>query len=360
MGATDNAFIKAYQDAKVSVATGLVERQLRAGVRVSEDGITVDPSLSTDESDQLLSQIVAGSNLSRPQEVDIAQRQKIHHEAHSVEDRIPRPHFDLSAFENATAAKTGLRTVQHAAVREALINQFGGKPSEVTSVRGTGTFRSTDPTDRVWSPEWEVDHFRWPEVCDQLHQQCVDRITNVLRPLLQAAWRGRNVVGVTSFSRNEGATTAALCMARTAASINVPTVLIDGDVNQRSIGERLGISFEQGWNDNSIPFVEAAVGSTEDQLTVVPATEGAADISRTLSLIHELADHFELVIVDTGPIFTAAHHWFEQPISSSMHNVIVVQDIRNTAPDELEDVHSRLSKSGMLDVAVVENFSASI
>ena len=361
MGATDNAFIKAYEDAEGTVAMSQRSRQIRAGIQDDQAAITVDASLTIDRDRQrpLHSQVVAGSNMSRPRNVELPTGIDDH--PAPTHERIPRPHFDLSAFAEAAAAKTNARTLQHAAVRSAMLNQGVAKSdSEVVSVRGNGTFDRVGVTEREWIPEWEVDRFRWPDVCEQLHQKNTDRVTNIVRPLLHAAWRGRNVVGVTSFARGEGATTAALCMARTAASFNVPTVLVDGDTNQRAIGKMLGISFEQGWNDKTIPLPEAAVGSTEDRLVVMPAAEGTADISRTLCLVQELASRFELVIIDTGPIFTAAHHWFEQPICSMIHNAIVVQDIRSTAAEELDDVHSRLSKSGMLDVAIVENFALDI
>ncbi len=368
MGATDNAFIKAYEDARNSVGETQRVRQNRAGIHEDGDGITVDSSRTfvdaATKSGPVLSQVVAGPSMPRPQEIPLPKNIASNHKAHPAvpsESPVPRPHFDVSAFADATGATTAARTLQNATLRSAMLQQPAGPAEEVVTIRGHGTFHPANKTTApTWVPEWEVDGFRWPSACERLYTKCADRITDVVRPLLHAAWRGRNVIGVTSFSRGEGATTAALCLARTAASFNVPTVLVDGDVHQHSIGEMLGISFNQGWNNNDIPFEEAAVASTNDQLVVMPAAEGTADIPRTLKLVQELANQFEIVIVDTGPIFTAAHHWFEQPICSLMHNAIVVQDVRTTSDDQLEDVNSRLAKSGMLDVAIIENFSSSL
>ena len=366
MGATDNAFIKAYQDAHDSVGETQRVRQFRAGIQDDGSNIMVDSSRSfvdtATKSGSVLSQVVAAPNLARPQEIELPSRDATTHKAHQpvpAKNAVSRPHFDLSAFADATGATTKARTLQHATLRSAMLGP-SAPADEVVTIRGHGTFQPAKKRTQSWEPEWEVDAFRWPAASEKLFRQCADRITDVVRPLLHAAWRGRNVVGVTSFSRGEGATTAALCLARTVASFNVPTVLVDGDVIQGAIGEMLGISFNQGWNDSNIPFAEAAVGSTEDQLVVMPATDGPAEIPRTLELVQDLANQYEMVIVDTGPIFTAAHHWFEQPICSLMHNAIVVQDVRTTSDDQLEDVNSRLSKSGMLDVAIVENFAASL
>ena len=93
---------------------------------------------------------------------------------------------------------------------------------------------------------------------------------------------------------------------------------------------------------------------------VLPVTEkvGGDSDGLEVSMLQELSENFELVIVDAGPIFTSAYRWFEATTSQAIHGALVVRDTRATDSHQLDDVCSRLNCTGIDEVAVVENFRA--
>lgn len=210
---------------------------------------------------------------------------------------------------------------------------------------------------------WEVDRFRWPDICTRLQSGAAARLTSVLRSVLHSAWRGQSVVAVTSFTRGEGDTTVALCLAQMAAACRVRAALVDGDWENPRIAAALGLDLEQGWEALSakVGMSDVAIKSLEDDLFVLPLRPPARPQSTDLDqraheMLQTLSAAFELVILDAGPMFTASRRWFRPNMTPSVHTALVVRDVRNTDEHQVDDVCTRLSGAGIAGVAIVENF----
>jgi Mrp family chromosome partitioning ATPase len=222
------------------------------------------------------------------------------------------------------------------------------------------------PVLSAFNAAWEVDHFQWPSVCNQLDATRSEPLSNFVRAILADAWQGTKVVAVTQFGRGEGGTTLSLCLARWASMFTGRVALIDGDVMRPRLAESLGLSFGHGWEESSsqLPLSETAVRSISDRLTVLPLGPKsgllAAESDRELgsSVLLQLADAFELVILDAGPMYDAAYQWFSPAAQQAIGNVLVVQDVRQTSIEQVADVRRRLVDQGLQKVSIVENFRA--
>ena len=354
MSATDNAFIKIYKhkaDAKTprpNIAGGT--RVDRRGITVSNSNVKVSqvvasagthamsPETAAAPSRPLLSPNLARVDAPHPDRIqrdspadgdppDTADR-LWRHESHA---KIPTPHVDVARFESDM-------TVQ-------------------------GTAPQPDLTGPQFRPAWEVDRFRWPEICDELQRDWAAPLTGIVRSIVRQAWRGGNVVSVTQFGRFEGATTLALCLARIAAAFHIRVAIVDGNAQNPDVGPLLGLQYEGGWETTGLdrPLEEAAIGSLDDRLIVLPlgATEQPTamdDPAARRCLLERLANSFELVVLDAGPVFVAAHRWFSQPCVGKIGSALIVRDVRRTDGAQLDDVCCRLRGAGIANMSVVENF----
>jgi Mrp family chromosome partitioning ATPase len=226
-----------------------------------------------------------------------------------------------------------------------------------------GDLIETESSD-LFRPAWEVDRFHWPPICEQLQRDWASPLTGIVRSVIREAWRGANVVAVTQFGRSEGSTTLALCLARIAASFHVRVAVVDGNRQNPDVALALGLKCESGWEltRSDRPLEEAAVGSVEDGLVVLPMIAPASEPSVAIEsesradLLERLSGAFELVVLDAGPIFVAAHDWFSPPCVSKVGSALIVRDVRCTEAAQVEDVCCRLRGAGVGNMSVVENF----
>jgi Mrp family chromosome partitioning ATPase len=212
-------------------------------------------------------------------------------------------------------------------------------------------------------PQWEVDEFRWPVVCDVLQDTSSHRLKDVVESMIAQAELGNKVVAVTSFDRKEGRSTIAMSLARLAAQSKLDIALVDGDLDEPSIGTYLGITFDTSWNhiDPKLPLGEAAIVSIKDQFVVFPAGHDTAFPERTVRnnagpLLASICESFDLVFVDVGPIYTAAHRWLMPESCNLIRNALVVRDVRRTSVEQVDDACCRLVKAGVQNMAIIDNF----
>jgi Mrp family chromosome partitioning ATPase len=215
-----------------------------------------------------------------------------------------------------------------------------------------------------FAPSWEVDQFNWPPVCSELQDCWVSPLNSVVRSVVRQAWQGGNIVAVTQAVRGEGSTTLALCLGRIASAFQIPVALIDGHRHNSGVAAALRLHFELGWDETSpnCPLEEAAIRSLQDGLVVLPIRPGdlrqdweVPDDLRA-RMLDQLAASFELVIVDVGPMFVAAHEWFAGPLAGRISCALVVRDVRTTESAQTDDVCHRLRTAGVRNVSIIENF----
>jgi Mrp family chromosome partitioning ATPase len=227
--------------------------------------------------------------------------------------------------------------------------------------------RSHDPYPRLsqsvspWKPAWEVDQFAMSDCCKfvERHGTCLDDIT--LR-IIAAAGSRKNVIPVRSWTRGEGRTTIAICLARKLAGLGLNVILLDADFDNPCLGPQLGITIEHGLDDvlaQRVPLAEACVSSIEDGLSVVPLRSPDIMIhdshvqGRLAAVIESLSDHYDMVLIDAGP---GSQVW-DHGITVRQLGAVVVQDLRRTVAGNSDPLLSSMKRRRTLVLGLIENFS---
>lgn len=221
-------------------------------------------------------------------------------------------------------------------------------------------------THKIFNPVWEVDNLQWPAVVDKLMQQRAQSMSHVAEHLKTACQDGLSVLGVTSAHQGEGRTTVACCLARLAAAHGLNVALVDIDLDHPTLCVQTNMEVEHDWRDclsEDVSLEEVAVHSINDQLTVLPlkARGGRpgllASDSRIADILNDLAECFELVIVDcsktnsSGNIITGLAH------TKIFDAAIVVVDRRDGQADRVEDAVRMIQQTGIESIGIVDNFS---
>ena len=137
------------------------------------------------------------------------------------------------------------------------------------------------------------------------------------------------VLLVTSAQPEEGKTTTSHAMALSLARLGKSVLLVDGDMRRPSIHRLFGIANERGLSSllASLDPLESAVAeSGEPHLTVLPSgpvppspTELTSS-NRFRALIDEMAEKYEVVVIDSPPILGLA----DAPAMSALVDGVVV------------------------------------
>jgi len=213
-----------------------------------------------------------------------------------------------------------------------------------------------------FSPDWEVDRFAWPDICEGLLQAEDGYFHHVGVRLKTATDNGRHVLMITGSRRGEGRTTLALCLARCAAEAGVKVALVDADLKNPQLGTRLGMDTPCSWQEvivGKAPLNETAVASIEDRLTLFPlARSEYVDMpdKRLTSLLNNVSRHYPLVIVDVGPLEAEDPQPFSGADTCPVDAAIVVRDMRSTTGQKTAVTARKLQESGIQAVGIAENF----
>lgn len=223
-----------------------------------------------------------------------------------------------------------------------------------------------DAANAAFAPDWEVDQFVWPEVCEHLLATEATYFRHVGERLAEATAKHHYVLLITGSRRGEGRTTLALCLARCAAQAGVPLALWDADLANPQLGERLGMEIPCGWSEvwrGRAPLNEAAVASVADRLTLFPLAageSGAVEVTpgdeRLQTLLREVSGHYPLVIIDGGPLGTDESHLFSGEGVCPINAAMVVRDRRYTTERKVHLIAEQLLQSGIPAVGIAENF----
>lgn len=240
------------------------------------------------------------------------------------------------------------------------------QPLQLPSVFEAPASDEAADTAKDFSPDWEVDRFVWPDICEQLLKVESRYFEHVGQRLKAATERGRHVLMIAGSRRGEGRTSLALCLARCAAESGVNVAIVDADLTNPQLGTRLGMETPCSWLEviaGKAPLDEAAVASVEDRLTLFPLA-GSEDIQvqsgdkRLLALVKEISSHYPLVIVDTGPLAAEESHPFADTNKCPVDAAIVVRDLRYTTEKKAAATAEQLQQSGIQAVGIAENFKS--
>ena len=169
------------------------------------------------------------------------------------------------------------------------------------------------PAEREFKPAWEVDHFTWPRLCRRLIARAAEELDRLADALLAASNQGQKVLAIGGCRRGEGATTLLLCAARRLAERGIKPVLVDADLGRPRLAKRLGVQPQIGWDETTEEegrrVDQAIVEATANNVALLPAREPpdegsrpAGDPSRLAACLEILRNHYDLVLVDLGPL----------------------------------------------------------
>ena len=189
------------------------------------------------------------------------------------------------------------------------------------------------------------------------------------RPVGRGA-RGQKVLAVAGCRQGEGATTLLLCAASRLAERGIKTVLVDADLRRPRLAKRLGVQPQVGWDETSADgaggLARAIVESSAGGLAVLPLREPLPQQGgrRTLDWPHlsdcldNLRGHFEMVLVDLGPLEDAQWAAGQPPWATAgqIDALLLVCNRRLTSEERLSETQHRLSEAGVPLAGLIENF----
>jgi Mrp family chromosome partitioning ATPase len=274
----------------------------------------------------------------------------------AVDAAIPPPHADFTKAAEVTSGTTAeLPKPAFAQSPKAALSSF----AETSSGSGAPA--------AFFKPALEVDAVCWPPICERLVAQFPDRLDSLANEIRRAAEGHCKVVAVSGLGRNEGRTTLVLCLARCLAA-GTKLAIIDGDFANPCLAHQLGIGPEAGWEavlQGNQQLSEVTIQSAADRLALVPlaaAVETAepAQLSYRIAVsLAELAGHYDLVLVDAGPMSgeSAVANRFMQP-TSGVQGILLTHDVRRGETSRLAAACLEMAASHQNLVGIAETFTS--
>lgn len=221
-----------------------------------------------------------------------------------------------------------------------------------------------------FQPAQRVEQFTWPRACRRLIARAAEELDQLADALLAANKTRQNVLAVGGWHRGEGATTLLLCAARRLAERGVKSVLVDADMGRPRLAKRLGVQAQVGWNQlaagaEAMMLDQVIVEATVNNIALAPVCEPAADDepftadrSRLPDCLDALRQHYDMVLVDLGPLELAdvrRGRSGEGPFHG-IDALVLVRDQRLTSPEKLGEIAEQLKVAGVTIAGVIENF----
>ena len=288
------------------------------------------------------------------------------------EQAVPTPHIEAAAF----TGRVDDSVADEPADAEAAT---GEEPTgeEPTGEEPTGEEPSTEAepgarpitaADGVFQPMLQVDHYTWPSACRRLGGAAAHPLDLMTDGLVAAANRGQKVLAIGGCRNGEGATTLLLCAARRLADRGHKVAMVDANLADPQLADQLGLLPQFGWEETlagRLPLDEVVIESSHNQLAVLPLLspfsgtgELKQDRSRLVDSIGVLADHYDFVLVDLGPLEKpeVVGGALAQGIAARLDAVVLVQDVRTTTEDQLAEIRRYLSAAGIAQPGIIQNF----
>ena len=225
--------------------------------------------------------------------------------------------------------------------------------------------RETLVRTRGFRANWEVDRFQCPRLCQRLQSLAGDQLYRISTSLLPESKAEGTIAAFTGVNSAEGRTTVLIALANVAATLGKRIAIIDGHLTKPSLGPMLGIQLDRGWESVSLgmPIGDAAVASLSESAILFPLgrsirwQQGAYSLEGADSLLKSLRKNFDLVLLDAGPMFVAAHNWFNQACAHLVDTAIILSDKRHVNVEQINDASSRIAQAGVTSISILENFS---
>ena len=300
---------------------------------------------------------------------------------------VPGPHIGIprspgainqpTSVEPTSVAPTAVAptAVAPTAVAPASVAPTAVEPTSVepTSIEPT----SIEPVADRFVAAWEADALPWSEVCDRLRDESGPQLLAAIarwRVALYGSstdaheWPAPLVLGVTSLIRREGRTTVAAGLARAAVAAGLRVAIIDADLENPRLSSAAEVSIDATWVDCVVgdsPLSEAAIHCPADGFHFFPLGASAKQTTfhwnapAALKTFRTLRRHFDLCLLDMGPLTDALKRGLQGGADSPLDGVLLLRDVRITGADQVLLIARELHQAGLPIVGVVDNFNDS-
>lgn len=218
-------------------------------------------------------------------------------------------------------------------------------------------------------PALEIDAVQWPAVCQTLVAKHAERFDKLALELCRASAIGQKVTAISGLRRGEGRTTLALCLAQRLAASRAKVVLVDADFCNPSLATQLQIVLDGGWETalsltGGDQLWEHVIESITDRVGLAllgseVANEPTPAGFRISSVLSQLAENYDVVLVDAGPISveSSVDQWL---LEREIHvdNVILTHDVRHTPAYQLAAGCVQLIEAKRRQLGIAETFTA--
>ncbi len=221
--------------------------------------------------------------------------------------------------------------------------------------------------DRPFRPLLQVDHYKWPRVCRRLADSAADEIERLADAIVSAMAAGHKVQAIAGCRPGEGAPTLVMCAGRCIAQRRYKAILVDANAADPQLGKQLGLLPERGWEEvlaGRLPLEEVVIETPRYDLAVLPMCEpfvgtgSPEDETRAAESIETLAAHYDLVLIDLGPLGDpqTVGGPFARGIAQQLSTVALVHNTKITSSKQLIDVQQHLVTANISQTGLIENF----
>jgi Mrp family chromosome partitioning ATPase len=215
----------------------------------------------------------------------------------------------------------------------------------------------------------QVDRLVWPAWWSQLQSSALAALDQFADSIEAIVTSGNKRIGLASCVQGEGITTILLAAGRHLADRGLRVVLVDANFSNPQVARTVGLLPQIGWEETlggRLPLAEVVIDALEEHLTLLPLnaswsdSESSPDSTRIAESLGILTDHFDVVLMDLGPLYSDATAKKEPDLAVARcaEAVILVQNVRSTAPNRFADLQTRLGSAGIVCAGVVQNFVA--
>jgi polysaccharide biosynthesis transport protein len=165
---------------------------------------------------------------------------------------------------------------------------------------------------------------------------------------------------ITSPNQGNGKTTVAANLALSISQGEQDVILVDADLRRPAVHKALNISKEPGLSDvirNKAKIEGVVRDRSEDRLKVITAGDIPANITevvgskRIASILGELRDLYEIVIVDAPPLIIADAY----NLAARVDGVILVMEPGETTEEQAKTIKEQLDRSSAHLLGIVFN-----
>lgn len=275
-----------------------------------------------------------------------------------VPAEVPLPSRSLSAVSPPTVP--GL---------DAAIPGDSSANAKPTSMPAQPDSKPATPAAKPFRPLLEVDRFLWSDECDRFARAVGGQLEGLAEQIADEARLGRQIVGVASCRRGDGCTTLTLSLAPRLVAMGLKVLLVDSDFHNPTLGHRLGLLPESGWEEvlaGHLPLEEVIIESIHDRLALLPLKSPSPGRSYDLGgnpqprvSLELAAQHYELVLVDVGRFHRhdSKNSNLPQPDGRWLQSLVLLHNVRSTPDEDLTRNRQRIRAAGIREMGIVENFA---